>query len=477
MKEQTGYKYLFKNIGILTLSQLLTKIFIFFLVPLYTSILSTSEYGIYDLFNTSIGVLIPILTLNIQEAVLRFSMDKNNSRSAIVSISFKYLLISFCCVIVGLWVNSFFSISILIRKYSLLFFLMFAVQAGTGLFTFYIRGLDKIAALAISSIVATIVTVSCNIVFLIIFRWGFYGYIIANITGPLVQCIYLAICSHYFLDVRFKRYEEENKKMVAYSSPLMANSIAWWINSVLDRYVVSFFCGLAVNGIYSIAGKIPAILNMFQSIFNSAWTLSAVKDFDPEDKKNFFSNTYRAYNCLLTLGSSVIIMFDKILARFLYSKEFYAAWKYVPWLTIAILFGALSGYLGGFFSAVKQPKLFAVSTIIGAILNVILNLIFTPIYGAMGAAIATLVCYFTVWLFRYIQSKKYIRLRINICRDSISYILLCLQSVLICMDVWNLNIMVCGIFVLVCLIYIKDMKLLVKIIMKNKNYDYSGKLY
>ena len=74
------YNYLFKNIGILTLSSFATKLLSFFLVPLYTNILTTTEYGTYDLLNSTIGILLPILTLDIQEAVLRFALDKKKSR-------------------------------------------------------------------------------------------------------------------------------------------------------------------------------------------------------------------------------------------------------------------------------------------------------------------------------------------------------------------------------------------------------------
>lgn len=78
------YKYLFKNMGLLTLSSFATKLLSFFLVPLYTNILTTTEYGTYDLMNTTVGVLIPILTLNVQDAVARFAMDKKQNRKAIV---------------------------------------------------------------------------------------------------------------------------------------------------------------------------------------------------------------------------------------------------------------------------------------------------------------------------------------------------------------------------------------------------------
>ena len=111
--------------------------------------------------------------------------------------------------------------------------------------------------------------------------------------------------------------------MLEYCKPLIANAIAWWVNNTSDRYIVIFFCGLAENGIYSVASKIPSILNLFQSIFSQAWSLSAVRDFDKDDKNDFFINTYKMYNCMLVIICSIIIIFDKVMAHFLYSKNFY----------------------------------------------------------------------------------------------------------------------------------------------------------
>lgn len=85
----------------------------------------------------------------------------------------------------------------------------------------------------------------------------------------------------------------------------------------------------------------------------------------------------------MVMVCSAIIVSDKFLAKFLYSKNFYSAWQYVPWLTIAIVFGSLSGYIGGFFSAVKDSRQYAQSTIIGAVTNIVLNIFFTPLIGAM----------------------------------------------------------------------------------------------
>lgn len=471
MEKQGKYCYLAKNIGLLTLSNFATKLLSFFLVPLYTSILTTTDYGTYDLFNTTIGVLLPILTLNVQDGVMRFAMDKNYDREAIVTIGFRYILIGTAITAVGLGINYLFGFSSLAKDYWIFFLLMFISQSLGGMIPCYVRGIDRIADLSVSSVIASVVTIGCNILFLVGFKWGLVGYFLANIIGPMIQSLILAIRARMFRDTHLLRpYKKETKEILNYSRPLIANSIAWWVNNASDRYVVVYFCGIAANGVYSVASKIPSILNIFQTIFGQAWTLSVVKDFDPEDKGGFFANTYRAYNCLLTIICSLIIVADRILAHFLYAKDFYIAWRYVPWLTIAIVFGALSGYIGGFFTAVKDSKIFAQSTIIGAITNVILNILFTPIIGPLGAAIATTICYVEVWAVRLYHSKKYIHLKINLARDVTSYVILIAQSIVLLLVSSNAllySLLGTG-FILILLLYIADIKLLLKKILERQ---------
>lgn len=426
------YKYLIKNIGLLTIGNFATKLLSFFLVPLYTNVLSTTQYGIYDLLNTTIGILVPLLTLNIMEAVVRFSIDSNYNRKAIVTISNKYLLISSIVVGAFIIVNNFFGFIPILEDYGLYFWLLYISQAIAGVMVSYARGTDHVASMSLSSVIASVVMILCNIFFLLVFKWGLDGYFLANIIGPLVQCVYLIFSTNYWKYFSFhNQYKSQEKELISYSSPLIANSIAWWVNNVSDRYIVTGFCGLAVNGIYSVSNKIPSILNVFQTIFNQAWILSAVKDFDPDDKDNFFADTYKVYNSLMVILSSIIIILDRFMAHLLYAKNFYIAWKYVPFLTIAILFGAISGYIGGFFSAKKDTKVFATSTVYGAVINIILNFVLVPFIGAMGSAIATMICYVVIWALRYVQSKKYIHLKINIKVDVVAYALLMVQSLIL----------------------------------------------
>lgn len=458
------YRYLLKNIGLLTLSSFATKLLSFFLVPLYTNILTTTEYGVYDLFYTTVGIMVPILTLNIQESVIRFALDKKYDREAIVTVATRYFLIACAITIAGVIVNACTGWNLYIRDYAVLFMLMFIMQALSGIVLAYVRGIDRIAELSVSSVIASAVTIGCNILFLVVLQWGLTGYFLANIIGPIIQCLYLMWHSRMLRDMHLMRkYSAETSEMLAYCKPMIANSIAWWINNASDRYVVIFFCGMAENGIYSVASKIPNILNIFQNIFNQAWTLSAVKDFDPEDRSGFFANTYRSYNCLMVLVASAIIVSDKVLARFLYAKDFYVAWRYVPWLTIAIVFGALTGCLGGVFSAVKDSKMFASSTIIGAVTNVILNIVLTPFMGPLGAAIATAICYAVVWVVRLFYSRRYIHFEIHLWRDVISYIVLVMQSVALLVVSNNMLMygLLAGMFMIELLLYMNDIRLVV----------------
>ncbi len=427
-----SYKYLAKNIGLLTIGSFGTKLLSFFLVPLYTNILTTSEYGVYDLFNTTIGLLIPFLTLNINESILRFSINADSDKKQIFSIGLRYFLTGFILLAIATGINSMLGLILVWKDYGLVFLLLYAFDAMAGIMTSFARGLDKIADISISGVLCSGVIISSNILFLIVFRWGIKGYLVANLIGTIVQSVYLFIRTSAWTYIDLRSIDRDfSKEMTSYSKPLIANSVAWWINNASDRYIVTWLCGVAENGIYSVGYKIPSILNLFQTIFNQAWILSAVKEFDPKDKDGFFSKLYNTYNCLMTLLCSGIILLDRPLARLLFAKDFYEAWRYVPFLTIAIVFGAMSGYIGGIFSAVKNSKVFACSTVIGAVTNFLLNITLVRAIGPLGAAVATAVSYMVVWCVRLINMRKYVKLRLRLVRDVLAYAILNMQSALL----------------------------------------------
>lgn len=461
-----------KNIGVLAIGNFTTKLLNFFLIPLYTAVLTTTEYGEYDLINTTVGLLVPIFTLNIFEGIFRYALDKNIEKGSLLRVAGKYFLLSFIPLTIIIVLNFIFKIVPVFNYYLLFFVLMYIFNALSAILTSIAKGLENLKIIAISGVISSLIVIISNILFLLIFKFGISGYFLANIIGSAFQCLCIIIGAKLWKfrnQIRRKNeeYNEIEKKVISYSTPLIANSVGWWINNVSDRFFVTFFCGLSINGIYSIAYKIPTFMNVLVSIFNQAWNLSAIKDFDRDDKQGFFSKTYSIYNCFMIVVCSAVIVGNKILASIFYSNDFYIAWKYVPFLLIAFFFGAISGYIGAIFAAVNRTDIYAKSTIMGAVINTILNLALVYYIGALGAAIATLVSYFFVWIIRYYHMSKFINIKINLKRDLISYVLLLIQAIImITIDaIFYLYLLQLFIFIAIIILYIKDIGSTLKFIL------------
>lgn len=246
--------------------------------------------------------------------------------------------------------------------------------------------------------------------------------------------------------------------MTNYSFPLVLSQIGWWINNVSDRYVVTWLCGAAANGIYSVAYKIPAILNVFQTIFSQAWTLSTVREID-EKNSDFYTVVYGCYNCGMVVICSLLIASNKIIATILFSNDFYVAWKYAPFLVISVVFGALSEVFNGIFTATKNSKITARTTLLGASVNTILNIVLVYFLGPLGAAVSTLISYIVVWRIRMSAAKKLVVINIKLVRDIASYVILILQSILLFIDMKiNGDTVQLLLFIVLLSLYIQDIK-------------------
>ena len=464
-----NYKYLAKNIGVLAISNFATKLLSFFLVPLYTSILTTSEYGTYDLFSTTVYLLVPILTLNIQDATIRFSLDENYNKKNIISISLNIFIKGLVILLVFSVFNYFINILPIFNDYIIVFIFMYIFQALVGITTSFARGCEKITEISIASVLGSVIFIGLNILFLVVFKLGLTGYFLSSILGNLSQVVYLVYAAKIYKYIGKQKDDKETRaEMLNYSCPLIANTVAWWITNASDRYIVIWLCGTAANGIYSVAYKIPSVLNILQSIFTDAWTLSAVKAFDSEDKDGFFSNMYNGYNCLMVLACSFLIFSDKFFAKILYANDFYKAWEYVPFLLISIVFGATSGYIGGIFSALKKAKILAQSTTVGAVANIILNVILVYIIGTIGAAISTAISYIIVWGIRLYYMNKYLHTELNLKRDIISYVILFFQAIaMILIPTGLIMYSIEGImFIVLILLYHKEIAMPIAILKK-----------
>lgn len=456
------YKDLAVNTVIFSISSFGSKILTFLLVPLYTSLLSTEEYGTADLISTTATLLIFVLTVDIADGVLRYAIDRKTNQEEILSFGFRVQIIGTIILAFGLLIIR--SLNLIKWNDSCYVFLLliFFFNSLHQIASNYLRAINRLKAVAISGIIQTAGIIASNIICLVVFRMGINGYLISMLFGSLISSLYCFTCFGVSIKtlIKTKTARSVQKEMVRYSFPLIFNGVAWWMNSSLDKYFITSIIGISASGIYAVSYKIPTILTMFNQIFAQAWNLSAIKEFDKDDKDGFFTKTYSVYNAGMVLCCSSLIILNVFLAKFLYAKGFFDAWKYTSPLLISIVFSALSSFIGSIFTAVKNSKIFAVSTVTAAIVNTVLNTILIPRFGIQGAAIATAISFFTIWLVRLVCVRKYIKWKINIVRDVFAYVLLSIQAVIEHFNNHNYILQVAILLVLV-LLFIKEIKMIV----------------
>lgn len=488
-------KYLSKNIALFSISNFVSKILVFLLVPFYTNVLTTYEYGIADVIQVTLLLLVPMVTLNIGEAALRFGIEEVENRKSIYDIGIKYVIrasifVAFICfairgVISVISIPGFNSSNIAeIKWYLLLFILLFATNSLYEFLVLYFQGCELVETIVFGSITCTAATIGFNLFFLLGLKIGLNGYVFSQILAYAVAAFVMIVTSKKKVVVQASRdnvqvdadnitssISDSDKsglemRMLEYSKPMIVYSTASWVNNAVDRYFVLYLCGAAVNGVYGVAYKIPAILMVFQRIFAQAWQLSATKAHKDSDSDEFFTDMYKVYNSFMVIGCAFLVLIVKPLSSFLFRKEFYEAWKFVPPLLISVIFGALTGFLGSICLAHKDSKSMGKATGTGAVVNVLLNLILIPYFSAMGAAIATGISYFTMCMMALLFVKKHVNISVAVLRNFLSYLILVIQAIIMIMEM-PYHYAICGaLFVILIVIYIKDFVSIVNVVIE-----------
>lgn len=424
-------KDLSKNTMLFTIGSFGARIISFLLVPLYTYVLSTVEYGSIDIVTTTVQLLIPVLTLNVQDAVLRFALDRNYRQEDVIRISLG--INAFSTVLLGIVLGVLGSIQSFSqeRNYWLFLYVSFILGALNNTLIMYLKAKGKVVVITLWGIINTFLTCGLNLVLLLVFGFGVNGYMISCVSATMTSVIGMFIMADVLGDIRKSKPNHKlRKEMLIYSIPLVTNSIAWWVNNASDRYILTYICGAAVNGIYSVSYKIPSILSVMQTVFYNAWSVSAINEYDKNDTDGFIGNVYSAYSTLSIVACSLIMLFNKKIALILYAKEFYVAWKYVPLLLVGTVYSGLGLFLGCIFSARKLTKEISLTTVLGALINTILNVALIPYVGAFGAAFATMIGYFSVWVIRSICVRKIVVMRVNWVKQISSLVVLMIQCMI-----------------------------------------------
>lgn len=408
MSEQNRNSYLAKNIFLFSLSTFGTRIISFFLVPIYTNTLSTSQYGVADLITTLVTILSPIVTFNIGEGVMRFCLDDNANYDDVSSIGYLFGLL---CIFIGFFIFPINSMFRSTRDYSLS---IYHYCISLGLYTlanYNLRGREKLFQFAIANILQTLSAAIFNIFFLIFLKMGVSGYFLAYIISDYIGMFYSLAAGNFFSTLRHFRIRLDLlKQMVVYSVVLVPNSFMWWIMNSSDRVMVTSMMGAAANGIYGVSYKIPSVLSVLSNVFNQAWNYSAIHENESEDIEKYTNNMYRTLLVLVSMTTGILMLIMKPLLSVYVARNYYSAWKYTPYLLIGNFFMVLGTFLSSQYTVNKDSKGFLFSATTGAICNILLNFLLIPVIGISGAALATCISYFMVFIYRVFDTKKYVKI-------------------------------------------------------------------
>ena len=409
------YKKLATNTIIFAIGTFSSKILSFLLMPYVTSKLMPEQYSTGDLIQQTANMLIPIVFLQINSAALRFALDKNENKSDVFTIGVRTTIKGFLVFLIFYYPVTLIKINdMALGDYAPILYLFVLVSGMRQLCQQFVRGCGQVRIFAVDGIIATATTLLFNLLFLGPLHMGVTGYVLAVVASDFMSVIFLFVATRLWDNLHFHKVNKKTKiDMLKYSVPLMPTIILWWIINVSDRYMVTGFVGSAENGLYTAASKIPNFVTMFSSIFIDAWQLSAVDEYDSEDKSEFFSKVFRVYSGGIFAVSSGLILFCQFITKILVKPVYYDSWKYVPILIIATTFSCLVNFLASVYMAEKKSVMAMVTALTGAVMNVALNLILIPLIGAIGAAIATVASFVVVFVFRGANTKKYIKIKFN----------------------------------------------------------------
>ena len=402
-----------KNTAIVTIGKICTQLISFFLLPLYTAYLTTGEYGVVDLLNTLISLLIPILTFQIDQGIFRYLIDKRGNEkeqgklitTTIFFIGIQSLIYLFLFTIISPWVNN---------EYKYFLATNLVATAFTNVMLQIARGLGSNTKYTLGSFISATVTILLNLVFIVGFKMNAYGMLLASLLGNIACIIYIVISLKIPKFIKRSFYDKATlKSILKYSVPLIPNAISWWVVNVSDRLIITYFMSVSMNGIYSVANKFSSVVTTIYSVFNIAWTESAAVNFKEEDKDKYFSKvlnvTIRFFGAL-GIG---IIAYMPFAFGILVNENYAEAYLQIPILIIATMFNILVSYLGSIYVAKKLTKEIAKTSFFAAIINTVINIVLIKYIGLYAASISTLVAWVTMFIYRYVDSKKYIKLIVN----------------------------------------------------------------
>jgi len=417
------YKNLAVNTVIFAVGSFGSKILVLFLTRLYTSNISPEDSSTKELLEITLNFLLPIFTLSISSATMRYGLDKEYDKRQVFTGSFIVCVMG----LISLFIISpvFRIVSFLSYTDGYLFLLLLYVCASSfrDLNSQFVRAKQLLKLYSLDGILTTLTLFFFNVIFISKFHLGVKGFMLACILSDSLSALFLFFSARLQRYLRIKSFNAElTKVMLKFALPVIPTTIMWTITGFSDRLFIRYMhsdtviLGEAAAGIYGYASKVPNLILMISTIFYQAWNMSAITENNSKDKSNFYHTVYDAYQAMLYIATAFLIAFVKpVTAIFVDSgtySEYGDVYLYTPILAISVLLISLNQFLSSIYTATCHTKNSAWTSLSACLANIVLNIILIPKMGIQGAAIATLASYLVCYILRIFDTRRLIYFKV-----------------------------------------------------------------
>ncbi|NNK10274.1 MAG: oligosaccharide flippase family protein [Flavobacteriaceae bacterium] len=485
------FQKLFKQTFIYGLATVLPRMLSFILVPLYTQVMPTGSYGEVTLIFAWFAIFNVILAYGMETAFFRFYNSENNTTrvisTSLISLTGTTFLFTFFALIFQDQLALFLNIDGQFIKYVIL---ILALDALAIIPFALLRAKQNPKRYAIIKILNVAINLSLNVFFLLLLPGlaqdsseGLLGMIYRSDFEISYIFISNLIASGFTLLLVSPTYKLPNysfdrnlwSKMTRYGLPVMIAGIAFTINEVFDRIMLSELLPAAIAkseiGKYSACYKIA----LFMTLFATAFRLGIEPFFFSHSKTE---NPQRAYaqitNYFVVLGSvillAVVVFSDPLKVLIVRNSDYWEAMPVVPIIVLASFCLGIYHNLSVWYKVTDRTRFGAYISIAGAVITIVINYLFIPSIGYYASAYATLAAYASMMLISYYFGRKYYPIPYNF-RKICFYMGISILFSVLSFYVFNGNIIIGSLFLLVFLLLVYKMEyaLLKRIFIRNEN--------
>ena len=391
-----------------SLGNIFIKGIAFLSLPIFTHILSTADFGRFNLFLSYENILAIIIGLGITGTVRTAYFDSSIQFNRYISSTI--FLITFFSILTYLSSKYFFfNKHIFFDKWIAdLLGILFISAFSSALYNlisakYVIEGAYK--ANLFFSFIYTFLNISISIILCITyFRNECF---IGRILGNTIPLFFIATSISFFILFKERVFFNKDywKYAVSMGGPLIFHSLSIVIMQQIDKIIINKFCGDSYTGIYSLACTISIILTIILSSIDNAWAPWFYKKLKERDYTSLNKNNKKIVIFFFFITSIVTVISPEIIRIIAPVSYGDAIFSLIP-LTISIYANFMYLFAINKEYFYKQTKWIALATIFTTILDIVLNYLFIPKFGYISAAYTTLLCKVVLFAIHWGVSKK-----------------------------------------------------------------------